>query len=252
VPEEDLIQEGYLGLIKAVDRYDPAGHGNRFSAYATFWIRAFMQRALDNNATIIRFPKHTQTLRKRLRRSLRDVHRRRSMENGDVDPAGLSVDGVLKSSGVTHRQLRRMGLRECEITLLEDLVDEPATDQLPSDRDLLRYEDLVALYSAIARLAPFEAWVIGERFGLDLEWVTGPMLPSSRRASRRPPPERPAPGDALHNRCERQSQSYYHRTLIDLSEECGLSLFRLRAIEKYTLDKLRGYLGAGFFDATSW
>lgn len=64
MPLEDLIQEGSIGLMQAIKRFDPS-KGFRFSTYATHWIRQSIGRAIDNKAKTIRLPAHvSQTLRK--------------------------------------------------------------------------------------------------------------------------------------------------------------------------------------------
>ncbi|MCU0316067.1 MAG: RNA polymerase sigma factor RpoD/SigA [Fimbriimonadaceae bacterium] len=64
IPLEDLIQEGVIGLMCAIDRFEPS-RGFRFSTYATHWIRQSIGRAIDGKAKTIRLPSHiTQSLRK--------------------------------------------------------------------------------------------------------------------------------------------------------------------------------------------
>lgn len=82
----DLIQEGNLGLIKAVDRFE-YDRGVKFSTYASWWIHHAILRAIQNQANTIRIPVHVIEAVNRFRRSIRHTQIR---DNGEAAPPGLS------------------------------------------------------------------------------------------------------------------------------------------------------------------
>jgi RNA polymerase nonessential primary-like sigma factor len=86
VPLSDLIEEGNLGLMHAIDKFEPE-RGFRFSTYATWWIRQAVERAVMNQGRVIRLPVHVV-------RDLQQVLRaRRTLENDPTFMAGRSTDG---------------------------------------------------------------------------------------------------------------------------------------------------------------
>ncbi|TWO72656.1 RNA polymerase sigma factor RpoS [Caenimonas sedimenti] len=90
VPLSDLIEEGNLGLMHAIDKFEPE-RGFRFSTYATWWIRQAVERAVMNQGRVIRLPVHVV-------RELQQVLRaRRTLEN---DPAFAATRGGVEGEGV--------------------------------------------------------------------------------------------------------------------------------------------------------
>ena len=65
---EDLVQEGSLGLLKAVGRFNPE-RGHRFSTYATFWVRAALRRHLQEQSRTIRVPSRVQDTYSKIKRA---------------------------------------------------------------------------------------------------------------------------------------------------------------------------------------
>jgi RNA polymerase sigma factor (sigma-70 family) len=164
----DLIQEGNLGLMRAVDRFDYR-RGFKFSTYATWWIRQAITRALPDQSRTIRMPVHmVETLRRitRTRRGFRaEIHREPTDEE------------VARRAGVPERTVRlaeRTGQRPLSLdapvgdeSLLAQFVEDVS---IPAPTERLLRDDLAReLRSVLAGLRPREREILRLRFGLDGE-----------------------------------------------------------------------------------
>jgi RNA polymerase primary sigma factor len=171
LPLMDLISEGNLGLIKAVERFDPA-KGGKLSTYAAWWIKQCMKRALANQSKTIRLPVHLVDKISRMRKMIAKLTDElgREPENEEI-AAELQIPtakvALLKTVSVRPASLDAPVGEDDGSATLGDLVgDEMAVspDQGLGDKNLR--EDLAAMVNSLdAR----EASIIKMRFGLEGE-----------------------------------------------------------------------------------
>jgi RNA polymerase nonessential primary-like sigma factor len=203
-PFADIVEEGNLGLIKAVEKFNYK-KGFRFSTYASWWIRQFIERAIINQGKLVRLPVHVV---ERLNRYLGKVEQ--LVHELGREPNSEEVARRMKTSVEEVDDLKQLvrttssldsPINEGQDTFLRDIIEDPfCLSPADTTEGVLRRSEMMAW---LKELPEKERTVILARFGLDGE---------------------------------------ESRTLEEIGREMGLTRERVRQIETAALVRLRGII----------